>query len=201
MPQQSPRGGTRVPIVTEPDASGRTAELYDMLKRLTGLPFVPDLFTLLGTKPELLQAMVSGFSTLSAEGTLPRPTKELIAAWTARLNQCTYCVGTHNHFLLQFGGSAELAAAISTATTVDELPVDERTTELLRLVTQVTTAAYRIGDPDWQRVADAGWSDDELLEAVFCAALFNFVVRVVDAFGLSSARQHSRISELSRDQP
>ena len=126
---------------------------------------------------------------------MPRDVKELISAWTSQVNGCSYCVGTHNWFLRQFNGSEELTAAVESASSPDELPIDDRTMELMRLVTRVSTEAYKITDADWDRAAAAGWSRAQVLEAVFCAALFNFINRLVDATGLGTALQQSRISQ------
>jgi uncharacterized peroxidase-related enzyme len=187
--------GVRVPLIDESAATGATADIYALVKERTGLPFVPDMFRLLSTRPDLLQAVLAGFGGVFGGGVLPRETKELISAWTSRVNSCPYCVGTHNFFLQQFGGSAELAQAVATSSSPDELPVDDRTHELMRLVTKVSTAAYRITDEDWAAATAAGWGDDELLEAVFCAALFNFITRLVDGLGLGTSVRESRISQ------
>jgi len=199
MADQQVVPGVRVPLIDEDAATGRTAELYDLIKRGTGLPFVPDMFRLVSTRPELLEAVVAGFNGIFGGGVLPRETKEIISAWTSKLNSCPYCVGTHNYFLLMFGGSSELTEAIKTATASDELPVDERTRLLLRLVSKVTLAAYKITDDDWSEAADAGWTNAELLEAVFCAALFNFINRFVDSLGLGTSVTASRTSHQPTD--
>lgn len=189
--------GVRVPLVAEDQATGKTAEIYALIKEVTGLPFVPDMFRLVGTRPELLQAVSAGFMGVFGGGPLPRQTKELISAWSSKVNGCTYCVGTHNWFLQQFGGSKELADAIQSSGEPAQLPVDEKTLRLLELVTKVGRAAYKITDADWERAAEAGWSDEELLDAVFNAALFAFITRLVDATGLGSSVQSSRVSRQS----
>jgi uncharacterized peroxidase-related enzyme len=185
----------RVPLIEENEATGSLAELYEQVKSETGLPFVPDMFRLLSTKPELLRAILTGYNGIFNHGELPRETRELIAAWTSRMNECPYCVGTHSFFLQVYGGSEELSNAIASATDPDELPVDERTHELLRLLTKVTTAPYKITDREWQRTLDAGYTTGELLEGVFCAALFNFICRLVDSTGLGTSVTMSRISQ------
>jgi uncharacterized peroxidase-related enzyme len=185
----------RVPLIEESEATGRLAELYEQVKSETGLPFVPDMFRLLSTKPELLNAILAGYNGIFNHGELPRETRELVAAWTSRLNQCPYCVGTHSFFLQVYGGSEELANAIANSADPDELPVDERTRELLRLLTKVTTAPYKITDREWQGALDAGYTAGELLEGVFCAALFNFICRLVDSTGLGTSVTMSRISQ------
>ena len=185
----------RVPLIAESEATGRLAELYEEVKKATELPFVPDMFRLVSTRPDLLQVVLSGYDAIFNKGILPRETRELISAWTSRVNQCPYCVGTHAFFLQVFGGSEELATAIAVADTPEDLPVDERTRALLRLLTKVSTSASMITDEDWQRAHDAGWTTDELLEGVFCTSLFNFITRMVDTLGLGTSVTQSRISE------
>ncbi|HET9255351.1 MAG TPA: peroxidase [Pseudonocardiaceae bacterium] len=191
---QAAVAGVRVPLIDESAATGRTAELYALVKHATGLPFVPDMFRLASTRPDLLEVVIGGFNGIFGGGVLARETKEIISAWTSKLNSCPYCVGTHNYFLRLFGGTEELTEAIKTATSPDELPVDDRTKQLLRLVTKITQAAYKVTDEDWNEAADAGWTNTELLEAVFCSALFNFINRLVDGLGLGTSVSESRIS-------
>ncbi|WP_018719932.1 carboxymuconolactone decarboxylase family protein [Salinispora fenicalii] len=186
--------GIRVPLIDEEHAEGRTAELYDQIKAVTRLPFVPDMFRLTSTNPRLLEVVVAGYGGVFNGDTLPRDLKELISAWTSKLNGCPYCVGTHSWFLSEFGGSEELVEAVSVASTAEELPVDERTRPLMKLVEKVSTGAYKITDADWERASAAGWSDAEILEAVFCASLFAFINRLVDATGLGTSTDRSRIA-------
>lgn len=189
----------RVPVIAESEATGRTAELYQQIRNALGIPFVPDMFRLTSTRPELLTAVIAGYEGVFHHGVLPRETKELIASWTSRVNSCPYCVGTHNYFLLLFGGSEELTKAIQEANSPEELPVDERTKALLRLVTKVSQAAYKVTDDDWTQAAAAGWTNADMLEAVFTAALFNFITRLVDSVGLGTTVTASRVSQLIGD--
>ncbi|GAA2753554.1 peroxidase-related enzyme [Kitasatospora cinereorecta] len=191
--------GVRVPLIDEAEAAGRTAELYDLIKSRTGLPFVPDMFRLMSSRPDLMEVLITGYGGvfLGEAAVLPRATREMISAWSSKVNGCPYCVGTHNWFLSQFGGSEELTRAIATANKPSELPIDARTLALMELVTQVCTGAHRITDEDWDRVAEAGWSNEEMLEAVFTAGLFAFINRLVDGFGLGTTVTRSRISRQS----
>jgi uncharacterized peroxidase-related enzyme len=193
--QMDPNSGVRVPLIDEADATGRLAELYERAKQVTGLNFVPDMFRLMSSQPELLETMLAGYNGVFNHGKLPRQTREMISAWTSQVNQCPYCVGTHNFFLQVFGGSEELAHAIETAESPDDLPVDERHRVLLHLLTKLSRSAYKITDEDWQHALDAGWTTDDLLEAFFCAALFNFITRLVDGLGLGTTVTRSRISQ------
>lgn len=186
----------RVRLVDEKDAEGRLVELYEDIKKAMELPFVPDMFRLLSTRPDLLETMVVGYKGMFGDGILPRQIRELICAWVSRVNQCSYCVGTHNFFYQVFGGPAEVGDAIDAAETPDDLDLDDKTRVLLRLVTKLSLEAYKIVDRDWQGAIDAGWTEEELLEAFFTASLFNFIVRFVDGLGLGTSVQSSRISQL-----
>ena len=50
----------------------------------------------------------------------------------------------------------------------------------------ITRHAYRSTSDDVQRLRDAGWSEDQIAEAVYITALFAFFNRVADAFGVPS---------------
>ncbi len=67
---------------------------------------------------------------------------------------------------------------------LEAAPVTPEERALLELVTILTRHAYRTTDEDVQRLRDAGWTDEQIAEAVYIAALFAFFNRVADAFGL-----------------
>jgi alkylhydroperoxidase family enzyme len=55
---------------------------------------------------------------------------------------------------------------------------------LLEFVGTITTAAYRVTDEQVQALRDAGWTDEQIAEATYDAALFNLFVRLADTFGI-----------------
>ena len=57
---------------------------------------------------------------------------------------------------------------------------------LLDYVEVLTKAAYRSTPEDVQKLRDAGWTEDQISEAVYVTALFAFFNRVADAFGVPS---------------
>jgi len=185
----------RVPLVAEDEATGRLAELYEEVKQATNLPFVPDMFRLVSTRPDLLEAVVAGYKGMYLDGVLPRQTRELISAWTSKVNECPYCVGTHNFFFQAFGGPEETAKAVESAESADDLPVDDKTKVLLHLLTKLSREAYKVTDEDWKGAMDAGWTNEELLEAFFTSSMFNFITRMVDGLGLGYSVAASRVSQ------
>jgi alkylhydroperoxidase family enzyme len=49
----------------------------------------------------------------------------------------------------------------------------------------ITDAAYRSTHDDVQKLRDAGWTEEQISEAVYIIAMFAFFNRVADAFGVS----------------
>ena len=66
----------------------------------------------------------------------------------------------------------------------DRAPVTPAERLLLEFVGTLTRHAYRITDGQVQALRDAGWTDAQIAEAVYVAALFNLFVRLADAFDI-----------------
>ena len=80
----------RVPIIQESKATGATKALYDDVEQMFGLSFVPDVFKLLSTRPDLLRPMVDQYRAMFHRGVLPRDIKELVATVVSVTNSCHY---------------------------------------------------------------------------------------------------------------
>jgi alkylhydroperoxidase family enzyme len=63
-----------------------------------------------------------------------------------------------------------------------ELPPAERL--LLEFVGTVARQAYQVTDTKVDELRVAGWTDAQIAEAVYDAALFSLFVRLADAFGI-----------------
>ena len=55
---------------------------------------------------------------------------------------------------------------------------------MLEFVETITRHAYRVTDEQVQELRDAGWSDEQVAETAYDAALFNLFVRLADTFGI-----------------
>jgi alkylhydroperoxidase family enzyme len=55
---------------------------------------------------------------------------------------------------------------------------------LLEFVATITTGAYRVTDEMVQALRDVAWTDEQIAEAAYDAALFNLFVRLADTFGI-----------------
>ena len=67
---------------------------------------------------------------------------------------------------------------------LDDLPVSDAERLLLEFVGTLTRHAYRITDEQVAGLRQAGWTDEQVAEAVYDGALFNLFVRLADAFDI-----------------
>ena len=69
---------------------------------------------------------------------------------------------------------------------LDEAGLTTAERALLDYVELVTEAASRTTHEDVQKLRDAGWTKNQIAEAVYVTAMFAFFNRVADAFGVPS---------------
>ena len=62
------------------------------------------------------------------------------------------------------------------------LPPHERL--LLEFAGTIAEAAYRVTDEQVDGLRGAGWTDEQIAEAAYVAALFSLFVRLADTFGI-----------------
>ena len=111
-------------LMEESQARGRVKELFEEIKALLQIPFVPDLFRALGAKPEQLEAVWMQVKGLYGSGCLDVKTKALAALAVAAAQHNPYFVKIHSIALKRLGVSdeelfeilnlASLAAALNT---------------------------------------------------------------------------------------
>jgi alkylhydroperoxidase family enzyme len=76
------------------------------------------------------------------------------------------------------------ARAILDGLPLEAVPVTSAERLLLEFVATLTHHAYRITDAQVDGLRRAGWSDEQIAEAVYDGALFNLFVRLADAFDI-----------------
>lgn len=67
---------------------------------------------------------------------------------------------------------------------LENAAIDEPTKALLKYCGVVTKHSYKATPEDVENLRQLGWSDEQIAETVYVAALFAFFNRVADAFGL-----------------
>ena len=126
---------------------------------------------------DFLEEVMLGDSQLSKEE------REVLAARVSALNGCEFCVQAHLATLAALGVSkAQLSSLESTACAVFG---DSRFQRLIVFAERLTRAPDSINQRDIDGLKQAGFSEQAIEDAINVIALFNYVNRLVDAFGVS----------------
>lgn len=116
------------------------------------------------------------------QGLLPYPERELLATVVSAENRCTYCHIHHVGRLAEALGDRARAERIA----IDPHHVDlsPRERALADLAIKITRDARTVTRDDLDTLREQGLSDEEILEAVEIAALFNYTNRISITLGI-----------------
>jgi alkylhydroperoxidase family enzyme len=67
---------------------------------------------------------------------------------------------------------------------LDAAGLDQPERMLLDFAGTIAQAAYRVTDEQVQGLRNVGWSEEQVAEAAYVAALFSLFVRLADTFGI-----------------
>lgn len=80
-----------IKMVSEEEATGKVKDIYEEIKSQLGIDFVPNLYRVMASKPDYLQANWSKVKAVMVEkGRLGRLTKEIIAVAVSSVMGCEY---------------------------------------------------------------------------------------------------------------
>jgi uncharacterized peroxidase-related enzyme len=116
---------------------------------------------------------------LREPGQLDPKDREFIAAFTSSLNSCKFCTGSHKVFAISVGADAsELEDAISGNYE------DNKLKTILDYVKVLTLAPSTLNNTHVEAVLGAGFSEEQLKEAIVVCAAFNMFNRIVEGHGV-----------------
>lgn len=121
-------------------------------------------------------------AVMRAPSSLSTAERETIAAFVSGLNQCQYCHGGHVFMAEALGVEPDLIAAL--LDDVDTSDVPEKLKPILHYVRKLTLTPSRVTQADADAVFQAGWDEQAFQDAVMVCAMFNFMNRLVDGFGI-----------------
>ena len=116
---------------------------------------------------------------LREPGFLDPKDREFIAAFTSSLNSCKFCTGSHKAFAISIGADEkELEDAIGGNYEENKLKT------ILDYVKVLTIAPSSLNSTHVEAVLNAGFSEDQLKEAIVVCAAFNMFNRLVEGHGV-----------------
>ena len=78
---------------------------------------------------------------------------------------------------------------------LDSAPISKNERALLEFARLLTETPARTSDDNVEHLRQAGWSDEQIAEAVYVIGMFAFFNRVADAFGLADPNYGEMLGE------
>ena len=129
-------------------------------------------------------------TVMMGESALTKAEREMIAAHVSKLNGCDFCRGAHKWTLAALDIDPRTIEAV--ATDPEAADVEDRLRPILRFATKLTERPDAVQQSDVDTLRAAGWSDQAIEDAINVIALFNYVNRLVDAFGIKGDEAYFR---------
>lgn len=125
---------------------------------------------------------------LRGESTLSIAERELIAAFVSGLNECQFCMG-HIRIAEAFGLEEGLLEGL--LDDIETARVPDKLKPILHYVKKLTQTPSRMTQRDADAIFDAGWDEQAFHDAIATCALFNFMNRLVEGFGIKPDYQRA----------
>ena len=125
-------------------------------------------------------------TVMVGESSLTKAEREMIAAHVSKLNGCDFCLGAHRSTL----AAMDIDLALIESLEAGDADVDDRLRGMLTFAAQLTQKPESIRQRDIDTLRDAGWTEQGIEDAINVVALFNYVNRLVDAFGIKGEQSY-----------
>jgi AhpD family alkylhydroperoxidase len=149
-------------------SKGFVSEMYKQIRRDFG--FVGDIFVMHSPSPSLLAGVWAALRETELVGSVPRGTKEAVAAAVAKANQCSFCVDAHTTMLIAAGNN-EVARKIS------ENQVDGITDRKMNLIVKWAIATR---SPRSSILLNPPFTAQEAPEIIGTAVTTHYITRMMD---------------------
>ena len=159
---------TGLPILSEQEATGATADIYNEVKRITQLPVLPNIFMALGNSDSALNMYWLLWRSVLEYTTLPQALVSMIQYTVAENNNCVYCSAGHEMTCRTLGIDEE---------TLDKLVREldsvnpERVRAIIEFAIKVAGHAQELESEDYEALRRQGVTDEEIAEIILIAAI------------------------------
>ena len=165
---------SRIPLLERDAASPDAQKIYDALLAARGV--VPNMFKVLGYRPEIAQGVAGFLKPLLADGALPGFYKELIAVRISQHHHSAYAIRAHSISARQKGASEPQIAAVAD---FESGPYSEKEKLGFRLADRLHQGPSAVDDNFYSSLKPI-FTDPELIELFLTAAAFEMFPRFID---------------------
>ena len=176
-----------MPHITAPDIGSMDDGVREQYERFRAEHIhFNDLRAVLVRFPSALGAVDEMYRQIMNEGHLGRVLREQVFVAASVVRGCGYAVAGHGEWLLGSGGlTPDAVAALEAGEDPTSASAPERI--LLDVCRKVAAAAYRTVAADIDRLEEAGWSRQEIVEALTVVALSGWMNGIANALNLGDS--------------
>jgi uncharacterized peroxidase-related enzyme len=146
------------------------------------LGFVPNVLRNFALRPLHLLRWNDHYEELmKGESGLSKAEREMIAVVVSVANECRYCIAAHSAALRKLTKDPVLADAI--AADHATAPVEPRVGAMLDYARKLTREPTSMAASDVERLREAGWTDEDVMDIAEVTAMFNFSNRMASGLG------------------
>ena len=151
--------------------------------------FVPNVYRAYSLRPQQLRGFIALYDAIMTEDSgLTKAEREMIAVAVSAQNHCFYCLTSHGAVLRIRAKDEVLADTIAANYRAADLTPRQRA--MLDLAVKISVDSAAVGDHDLAALRDQGFSDEDIMDIIQTAALFNYSNRVASALDLRPNREY-----------
>ena len=173
-----------------PDEATLPDDIQSLFEQMRTKPgFVPNVYRAYSLRPQQLRGFIALYdSIMEADSGLTKAEREMIAVAVSAENHCFYCLVSHGAILRIRSKNPIQADTIGANYRAAELTPRQRA--MLDYAVKITRASDTCTDADIDALRAHGFSDEDIMDIVQTAALFNYSNRVASALDLRPNREY-----------
>ena len=184
---------SRYPVPLLKDMNPDMRSMLEAIQEKTG--FIPNVFMALAHRPDELRAFVAYHDALmKRDSGLTKAEREMIVIATSAENSCLYCIISHGAILRIYSKHPTLSDQI--AANYRKADLTDRQKAMLDFAVKVCNRSAEIGEDDFFKLHDHGFSDEDIWDIGAITALFALSNRMAN---LTSMLPNDEFYNMARD--
>ena len=151
-----------ISTIAPTEATGKVADVYRQLEQAFGR--VPNAMQLFSSSPELLSKLWEELTYYIQHPKLSLPLLATIRMLISQHNQCDYCIGFNEGFLINMCGQTQ-EQVMATQQDPNQAPLEEKEKAMLLFVLKSVRTPLDVTEPDVQALLALGWEQADILDA------------------------------------
>ena len=174
----------RLKMVSYEEASPRVKALYDETMKTLQLPFVLNWFKCQGNNATLLEGNWIKLKSTLIEGKVPNVLKQLIIYNVSQQRGCDYCAHAHGVFADSMSGLLSSDPNFRVTDDLDSAVLPDSYKTAIHIVSKAAIDTQQLMDEDFEKLAEAGFTEEEIQELMAQADLVNMLNTIATISGI-----------------